>query len=202
VTTRQAKTRPARGEAWEHQPGESAPAFEAFVAYRDMGPSRSTAKVARSLGKSKALIDGWSSKHSWGIRVHAYDANVDREHLLDMRELRRKAMKRNATSAALALQKFGQAVAAIDVNKVKAADIAAIARVAVQMEQQVYAAAALPSGGAVSASGAVDADTIAGMTDEERRARLKMLVREASERLEDGDAIHDGMHDADDPEEE
>jgi hypothetical protein len=67
------------GQPWERQPKESAPAWEAFVAYRDLGYRRSTAKVARALGKSKALIDGWSSRWHWVARSDAYLEHLDEQ---------------------------------------------------------------------------------------------------------------------------
>lgn len=60
----------------ERQKGESAVAFEAFRIYLEAGPARSTAKVARSLGKSKTLIDRWSSRWSWVERVRAFDTKA------------------------------------------------------------------------------------------------------------------------------
>ena len=39
---------------WERQKGETPQAFEAFSIYRDMGSSRSTAKVGRKLGLKEA----------------------------------------------------------------------------------------------------------------------------------------------------
>lgn len=204
MTTTQARPT-SRPDPWERQPRETDPAFEAFRTYRDMGASRSLSKVARQLGKSETLIHRWSSEHSWVVRVHAYDANLDREHIIEIRELRRRAAKRNATAAALAMQKFGEVVMGIDTEKVKVADMAAVARVALQMEQDALrpaVGAGAGPGAAGGGTGAADAATIAGMSDEERRARLSMLVREASSRLEDTDTIHDGLHDADDPEED
>ena len=38
-------------EVWERQEGETAQAFQAFAAYRDMGAERSLAKVAQKVGK-------------------------------------------------------------------------------------------------------------------------------------------------------
>ena len=64
---------------WEQQPGESAKAFEAFETYRDMGASRSNAKVGQKLGKSKTLIDRWSSAYNWPDRARAYDRDLDRQ---------------------------------------------------------------------------------------------------------------------------
>lgn len=73
---------PKRQEAeapWEQQPGESAKAFQAFAAYRDMGVERSNAKVAQLLGKSKTLIDRWSSAWKWVERVRSYDREMDKQ---------------------------------------------------------------------------------------------------------------------------
>jgi hypothetical protein len=58
---------------WERQPQETSKAYEAFQLYRDMGLGRSTARVARELGKSKTLMDRWSSRHDWVGRVQALE---------------------------------------------------------------------------------------------------------------------------------
>ncbi len=66
----------ASKELWHKQPDESPEAYAAFRAYRDLGSERSTAKVARKLGKSKQLMDRWSSRHGWVARAAAFDARV------------------------------------------------------------------------------------------------------------------------------
>jgi len=66
-------------ELWERQPGESPEAFEAFALYRDMGIERSTAKVGRRLGKSKTLMDRWSSDHGWVMRAAVWEREQDRK---------------------------------------------------------------------------------------------------------------------------
>ncbi len=62
---------------WEQQPGESAKAFEAFAAYRDMGADRSIRKVAQKVGKSATQMGKWSKAHQWTDRVRAYDKHLD-----------------------------------------------------------------------------------------------------------------------------
>lgn len=59
----------------QRQPKETAVAFEAFRAYLEMGPSRSVAKVGQALGKSKTLIDRWSSRWDWVERVRAVESS-------------------------------------------------------------------------------------------------------------------------------
>lgn len=59
---------------WTRRGGETAPAFEAFRTYLNMGGSRAIQKVARELSKSDALIKGWSAQHDWIERARAYDS--------------------------------------------------------------------------------------------------------------------------------
>jgi hypothetical protein len=85
----------------DRQPRETAVAFEAFRAYLELGPARSTAKVARALGKSKTLMDRWSSQWSWVERVRAFDSaaarTTDEAHL----EVLARRSKRQAEIAQL-----------------------------------------------------------------------------------------------------
>lgn len=86
---------------WERQDNETPKQFEAFKTYRDMGEERSLAKVGQTLGKSKALMDRWSSANSWVDRAAAWDAEQDRilrqEQIKDIKKMR----KRHADTGAL-----------------------------------------------------------------------------------------------------
>jgi len=62
-----------KAHLWERQKTDTDKSYSAFCVYRDMGRDRSIRGVGRELGKSKALIDRWSSKHDWVNRVNAYD---------------------------------------------------------------------------------------------------------------------------------
>jgi len=62
--------------AFEQLPKESDKAFVAFSLYLSQGPERSLAKVAKKLGRSKVLMEKWSSKFDWGARVVAYGAHM------------------------------------------------------------------------------------------------------------------------------
>ena len=66
-------------ELWEQQENETATAFAAFAIYRDLGLGiRSVAKVGQQLGKSKTLIERWSSQWNWVNRCRVYDQELDR----------------------------------------------------------------------------------------------------------------------------
>lgn len=200
TTTADRPTR-TRIDPWEQQPEETPPAFHAFAIYRDMGPRRSTAKVARELGKSKTIVDRWSSRNAWVVRASAYDSHVDREHLIRLRVARQKAARRGIRVGAKAMRLLEQVIddAANTPDLVKLTDVAAIARVALAAEESALKLTDTSRGTGAGADGATDEGTIAGMTDEERRARLAMLVREAGSRLDEIGEIHDGLHGADDP---
>jgi len=80
---------------FDRQPGEREEAFTAFRAYLDLGPKRSLAAVGRQLGKSKALMERWSSRWNWVARVEAYTNHLFRQADLEQqRELRRKIVTR------------------------------------------------------------------------------------------------------------
>ena len=64
-------------EVWDRRLDETSKAFAAFVAYRDLGPKRSTALVVQELGKSRALISRWSARHEWVERATAFEERVD-----------------------------------------------------------------------------------------------------------------------------
>lgn len=62
---------------WTRRTDESAVAYEAFRTYLNQGTDRSTAHVAHALGKTKTIMDRWSSQHDWVERVRAYDVHME-----------------------------------------------------------------------------------------------------------------------------
>lgn len=52
---------------------ESSRAYAARVSYITMGPQRSTAKVAQTLGKTKTLMDRWCERYQWVEHARRYD---------------------------------------------------------------------------------------------------------------------------------
>jgi hypothetical protein len=68
------------GLDYERQPGsESARAFAAFTAYRDLpAGDRSVTKAAKTIGKSAKTLYGWSAQHHWADRAEAWDSDQDK----------------------------------------------------------------------------------------------------------------------------
>ena len=73
---------PAEGiDPWERQPKESAKAFAAFAAYRDLGPDRTVAKAVTILGKKtgyRRAMEEWSVRWGWVARASLWDDHQDR----------------------------------------------------------------------------------------------------------------------------
>lgn len=90
---------PGRDE-WEKQPFESMKAYHAFALYRDLGPTRSVAKVAGELNKSPSLIARWSRHNLWAIRKDAYDLYRDRTLRQAMEGEQDRARRRQAALGA------------------------------------------------------------------------------------------------------
>ncbi len=65
-------------EPWQKRPGESEPAYAAFLAFRDAGPARTVLGLGKSLAKTRQLLDGWCQKHHWRARCAAWDAHLQR----------------------------------------------------------------------------------------------------------------------------
>ena len=78
---------------WDRQPKETAKAFGQFVIYRDLGPTRSLAKVATIVGGTRASkpysvlksVEELSQRHHWVARVEAYEIAMDR-HRVEARQ--------------------------------------------------------------------------------------------------------------------
>ncbi len=57
---------------------ESPQALAAWTIYRDMGPERSTKRVAAALHKHPSRIEQWCTLHGWVARAHAHDEEISR----------------------------------------------------------------------------------------------------------------------------
>lgn len=65
---------------WDRRPEETDKAWIAFVYYRDSKP-RSLEVTAKECGGTAGklrVVQGWSGKHEWVSRCHAYDSWIDR----------------------------------------------------------------------------------------------------------------------------
>ncbi|MFE2289867.1 hypothetical protein [Streptomyces sp. NPDC059452] len=169
-------------ESWERQSGESPQAFEAFAVYRDLGTTRSVTKVARELDKSRALVGRWSRQFAWVMRATAYDREQDREFLAEQAQARREISRRHAKLAQAAQSKAVARLQTLDPRELSPSDLLRYIQVATEIERRAVGEAPV-TGPAEDRDQGVD---VAGLSDEDRRARMEQLRRELERRLSEG----------------
>lgn len=123
-------------EPWERQEGESDKAYEAFTTYRDMGASRSVAKVGKKLGKTTTHLEEWCSKFSWVDRAKAWENEQDRILRLQQIEEIRDMRKRHADLAVKMLEKALEGLRLLTPDELNAVSIGRIVEVASRLEQK------------------------------------------------------------------
>lgn len=69
---------PTDTEPWLRLPTDTSKSFEAFIVYRDLGPSRTLQKAADMLRKSGGTVRRWASRHHWAERAAAFDQDQDK----------------------------------------------------------------------------------------------------------------------------
>jgi hypothetical protein len=128
---------------WERRANESHPARRAFEVYLGLGDDRSLRLTAEQVGCHLSLIKRWSSQHEWRRRVGAWDASR-RHEVATQAAIQQAAYERRQRNAEQ-LEKFAMAglrsLLERDaesgelrfVEGLKAAEIAALIRVACQM---------------------------------------------------------------------
>ncbi len=135
LTTKKKASPNAPPKLWERQEDESAQAFQGFATYRDMGAERSLAKVAKKLGKSKALMERWSRHWQWGIRVDAWDDELDRQSCQALTKGITKMRKNHVDIAKAMLNKAFKALQNIPVDDMTSKDISTMVDVATKLER-------------------------------------------------------------------
>ena len=121
-------------EHWERQPRESTQAYEAFCYYRDMGSSRSTAKVQQEFGKSKRLIDRWSSRWDWVWRAQQYDDELERRARLDREQEIKDTRQRHLQLARMLLSKVYERMQSLKPDDITPATLDRLLRVSAELE--------------------------------------------------------------------
>lgn len=111
------------GTLFHRQPQETQEAFQAFEAYRDLGPGRSHAKVGSRLGKSTNLMDRWAARWSWEIRVVAWDAEVDRLAVIAVAKAKAEMTTRHINSAKALQFKAIERLAKMNADELKPGEV-------------------------------------------------------------------------------
>jgi len=86
-------------QPWARLRGESRKAFQALLAYRDLGPDRSLREAAAHVGKHVSLLKRWSRKYLWQERVEAWDQHERQETEAATHQARQSAYERRVANA-------------------------------------------------------------------------------------------------------
>jgi hypothetical protein len=178
-------------QPWDRRPGEGTRAHAAFLAYRDAGPARSLATVGQELGRSRGLLERWSSTWSWVARAARWDEHVHAVEDYAFLEETRARVRREAELGAVLVDLALDAARLVDPADLDPRDVVRVAAEGVRVERLArslpdrhtdpapYALAVTgtdPDGNPYAAAAA-------GMTDEERRDGLAAVAREVNHRL-------------------
>lgn len=121
---------------YDQQPGESAFAYEAFCAYRDMGRERSLSKLSDKLQKSKSVLEDWSRTNGWRTRIEAYNTAQDRLDRKKRRQAIQKMADRHSSIAAMFQEKVINRLKTLDVSTLSPADLIRMFEVSAKVERE------------------------------------------------------------------
>lgn len=91
-------------EPWDRQLSETSDQYLAFVTYRNMGPKRTFAQVARELSLSPGHIHKMAADHSWTERTAAWDYYQEKIFQAELAEHSRQMARRHVEMATSSLE--------------------------------------------------------------------------------------------------
>lgn len=112
--------------AWEKQAGESSKAYEAFVAYRDLGAGRTLVDVAQRAGKAYSLIRRWHKNWDWEIRASAWDNRISERAAMKAAEEYSRMIETQLNIGKMLQARATKALQRLDLEKVSERSLPAI----------------------------------------------------------------------------
>lgn len=184
---------------WDRQDDEPEKAYSYFALYRDLGRTRTVAKVAAEVHKSRDYLHKLASTWRWVQRAQAWDREQDRLYSEGLAERRRDMAERHARIASALQAKIVARLQSLDPAALTPNDIARWLEVATRVERLALGlpdsttAHTGPDGGPIQAE-------VSQMSEEQRAEFFRALIAEAQSRagLSSPDSGDDGPGDADD----
>lgn len=182
---------------WDRQSNEPGRVYSYFGIYRDMGRTRTVAKVATEVHKSRDYLHKVATTWRWVHRARAFDTEQDRQYGELLGERRKDMAERHARIAAALQGKIVTRLQSLDAQKLTPGDLARWLEVATRVERLALGlpdsttAHTGPDGGPIQAE-------VAEMPEDARTAFFRALVAEAQQRA----GVHNGREPGDDDEEE
>jgi hypothetical protein len=179
-------------DLWEQQPGETTRRFSQFVAYRDLGETRTLQKAAATLALSASYLRDVSAAGQWGRRTRAWDQHVDRQRRLELLEQSRKAWRQDAQLLALALGKVTQRIARLDPAELEPRDLARMLDTILKHRRLLHGGPTEHVQVSGPDGGPVELVEFAQLPPEVRQARLLELAEQVRQRAEAAAGALDG----------
>jgi hypothetical protein len=186
-------------DPWERQPGETAKRYARFVAFRDLGPSRTLAKSAENLAASYSHERALAAQYRWQDRATAWDAHQQRQFLTEMEEERRRAAREDVRVLRIMTGMIGQALPNVQEQapKMTLAEFTRFVDTTMKWRRTLFGdptetiAITGPGGDPLS----VQIEEFAALPPEQRRVRLAELAATVARRAhatDDSDDEDDG----------
>ena len=100
-------------ETWDRQYGETSEGFAKFVVYRNLGPRRTQAAVARSFGLNANTLSNLAVQHNWKQRAEDWDYYLDKIRQAEMAERQSRLAMEQFNLASNALKAVNAPVMAL-----------------------------------------------------------------------------------------
>ncbi|MFE9690835.1 hypothetical protein [Micromonospora sp. NPDC005806] len=167
--------------AWDRQRSEPEKAYGYFALYRDLGRTRTVAKVAEQVNKSRDYLHKLATRWKWVQRASAWDREEDRLYAEGLAEQRRDMARRHARIASALQGKLVTRLQNLDASKLTPGDIARWLEVSTRVERLALGlpdsttAHTGPDGGPIRAE-------VEQMTEQQRADFFRALMAEAAAR--------------------
>ncbi|WP_319461270.1 hypothetical protein [Micromonospora sp. RTP1Z1] len=166
---------------WDRQPREPEKAYGYFVLYRDLGRTRTVAKVAEQVHKSRDYLHKLATRWKWVQRAQAWDREEDRLYVEGLAEQRRDMARRHARVASALQAKLVARLQTLDASKLTPGDVARWLEVSTRVERLALGlpdsttAHTGPDGGPIRAE-------VEQMNEQQRADFFRALMAEAAAR--------------------
>lgn len=97
-------------DPWERQPGETPKRHARFLAFRDLGLTRTLAKASDELALSYSHVRALAAQYRWQDRAAAWDTHQQRQYTAEMEEERRRSARDDAKILRIMTGMAGQAL--------------------------------------------------------------------------------------------
>ncbi|MFU8873186.1 hypothetical protein [Micromonospora sp. SL4-19] len=166
---------------WDRQRGEPEKAYGYFTLYRNLGRTRTVAKVAEQVHKSRDYLHKLATRWKWVQRAQAWDREEDRLYAEGLAEQRRDMARRHARVASALQAKLVARLQTLDASKLTPGDVARWLEVSTRVERLALGlpdsttAHTGPDGGPIRAE-------VEQMTEQQRADFFRALMAEAAAR--------------------